>query len=283
MKRIWVSLLLSTCMLMSTVNMSGASISEGRYTPCLKNQTPNGVSQEITYRIQKGDTLWSIARHYGVKMETLMMINRLDENSILTVGKNLQIPGTNARVHIVKSGETFWQIASSYGIGLDELQRLNSDKPANKLQVGDRLSLPARARPIALTNTSSRGLTRESGLFGWPIMGTITSAYGWRKSGFHHGLDIAGKVGDPIRAAANASVEHAGYQPIYGQTIILKHENGKKTVYAHLEKIYVKKGQEVKQGKIIGTVGTSGRTTGPHLHFEIRVGDETINPLQLLR
>ncbi|WP_061213072.1 peptidoglycan DD-metalloendopeptidase family protein [Syntrophomonas wolfei] len=283
MKRIWVSLLLSACMLMSTVNMSWASICEGRFTPCLKNQAPNGVSQEITYRIQKGDTLWAIARYYGVNMETLMMINRLDEKSILTVGKLLQIPGTNACVHIVKRGETLWQIASNYGIRLDELQRLNRDKQADKLQVGERLSLPARARPIASTNTPSRGLTRGSGLFSWPIMGTITSAYGWRKSGFHHGLDIAGKVGDPIRAAANGNVEQAGCQPIYGQTIILEHGDGKKTVYAHLEKIYVKKGQEVKRGKIIGTVGTSGRTTGPHLHFEIRAGDETINPLQLLR
>ncbi len=283
MKRIWVSLLLSACILMSTVNMSGASISEGRFTPCLKNQTPSGVSKEITYRIQKGDTLWAIARHYGVNMETLMMINRLEEKSILTVGKLLQIPCTNAHMHIVKRGETLWQIASNYGIGLDELQRLNRDKQADKLQVGERLNLPVTARPIASTNTPSRGLTRGSGLFGWPITGTITSAYGWRKSGFHHGLDIAGKVGDPIRAAANGSVEHTGYQPIYGQTIILEHENGKKTVYAHLEKIYVKKGQEVKQGKIIGSVGTSGRTTGPHLHFEIRAGDETINPLQLLR
>ncbi|MDD4625513.1 MAG: M23 family metallopeptidase [Syntrophomonas sp.] len=283
MKRIWVSLLLSACMLTSAVNMSWASLSEGRFTPCLKNQTPSGVSQEISYRIHKGDTLWSIARHYGIKMENLMMINRLDEKSILTVGKTLQIPGTNARVHIVKSGETLWQIANNYGIGLEELQQLNRDKPANKLQVGERLILPSAARSLALTQSSSRGLSLGSGFYAWPIMGTITSAYGWRKSGFHHGLDIAGKVGDPIRAAANGTVNCADYQPIYGRTIILEHDNGKKTVYAHLEKIYVEKGREVKRGKIIGTVGTSGRTTGPHLHFEIRAGDKTINPVQLLR
>lgn len=276
-------MLLSVCILITNVNLSLADISEGKYTPCLKSQTPKGVSEETSYRIQKGDTLWAIARRYGIKTETLMMINRLDENSVLTVGRELQIPGTNAQVHIVKSGETLWQIANKHQISLDELQYLNSDKQANKLQIGDRLNIPSGGRALVLANTSSRGSVLGSSLFSWPITGTITSAYGWRKSGFHHGLDIAGKVGDPIRAAASGRVACTEYHPIYGRMVILEHGNDKKTVYAHLAEFHVKKGQMVEQGKIIGTVGTSGRTTGPHLHFEIRTGDETTNPLPLLR
>ncbi len=283
MNRNWISLLLTAFILASAADITWAGISEGQFTPCLKNQAPYGISRETSHRIQKGDTLWSIARHYGVKTDTLMMINRLDESSVLAVGKDLQIPGTNARVHVVKSGETLWQIAGYYGVGVEELQRLNSGKAAEKLQIGERLNLPATAKAIVPSANVSRGLPRGGGFFSWPIVGAITSAYGWRQSGFHHGLDIAGKLGDPIRAAANGKVDFVGYQPIYGQMVILKHDDNKKTVYAHLDKACVKRGQEIERGKTIGSIGLSGRTTGPHLHFEVRVGDVAVNPSPLLR
>lgn len=136
---------------------------------------------------------------------------------------------------------------------------------------------------MASVQQPSRAISSRSLSYAWPLVGTITSAYGWRKSGFHHGLDIAGSKGDPIRAAADGVVIFSGYKPVYGNMVILKHTDERQTVYAHAQVLKVREGEKVRKGQIIATVGTTGRTTGPHVHFEIREHDKTADPLKFLR
>jgi murein DD-endopeptidase MepM/ murein hydrolase activator NlpD len=240
------------------------------------------------YQIKKGDTLWDIATKFQVSMASLMAYNQLSENSILTVGDAITIPTRSNPVtgtwHVVKSGETMWDIAFRYKLNVQTIVSANPSLHPENLQIGDRLSIPDRTGQLTSTapQAPSRGLS-FSGVFSWPLVGTITSGFGWRKSGFHHGLDIAGDIGDPIRAAAAGKVIFAGYRDIYGRMVILEHLDGKQTIYAHAQKIKVKENQKVRSGQVIATVGISGRTTGPHLHFEVRDKNTARNPLAYLR
>jgi murein DD-endopeptidase MepM/ murein hydrolase activator NlpD len=114
-------------------------------------------------------------------------------------------------------------------------------------------------------------------------LGVITSSYGWRSSGYHHGLDIAAEAGTAIKACASGEVVFTGYKSVYGRTVIIQHRDGKQSLYAHTQKVYVKTGEEVVKGQTIATVGTTGRTTGPHLHLEIKQNGKTLNPAQYLK
>ncbi|BEU88437.1 M23 family metallopeptidase [Selenomonas sp. TAMA-11512] len=122
----------------------------------------------------------------------------------------------------------------------------------------------------------------------WPVAGPITSDYGWRihpitgASRFHSGVDIGGDYGDPIYAAAAGVVTYAGWISGYGYTVIIDHGGGISTLYGHSQRVLVSEGQQVGQGTLIAEVGSTGNSTGPHCHFEVRVGDEPTNPLAYL-
>lgn len=116
-----------------------------------------------------------------------------------------------------------------------------------------------------------------------PSRGVITSNYGARWGEVHHGIDIAAKIGDPIGAALDGMVVEAGYNNIYGNTIMINHGNGIETVYGHSSKLLVKVGDEVKKGDIIALAGSTGRSTGPHIHFELRNNGIALNPISYLK
>ena len=118
--------------------------------------------------------------------------------------------------------------------------------------------------------------------FMWPLKGPITSKFGLRGGLRHNGIDIDAKTGDPFKAADNGTVDYTGDMRGYGNVIIIKHDNGYFTVYAHNKKNLVKLKQRVRKGQVIGLVGKSGRTSGSHLHFEIRRGEQPVNPLTYL-
>jgi murein DD-endopeptidase MepM/ murein hydrolase activator NlpD len=272
-----VGLFLAVC-----VHPSAARFSEGR-TGIAQLVTRNSTAQDSSYRIEAGDNLWSIARQKQVSMASLMSLNGLKENSILDIGEVIKIPSTNAMIHVVSGGETMWSIAAQYGLNVASIENANRNKNPNCLNIGDRLNIPQRSSAAPLqASGSSRGIS-FSGFFSWPITGTITSTFGWRKSGFHHGLDIANQLGTPIKAAAAGTIIFAGWKNIYGRTVIIQHTDGKCTLYAHTQKILVKENQRVTRGQVIARVGVSGNTTGPHLHFEVRQGKQTVNPLSYLK
>lgn len=280
MHKRWISLLLTGLFLAVYIHPVDARLIEGRTN--ISRVNGRNANAAVLYRVQPGDNLWSIARRNGANLASLMSLNGLDENSILDIGEVIKIPSTNSTFHVVCAGETMWSIAAKYGLNVAAIESANRDKNPNCLKIGDRLTIPQRSSAQSLPASGpSRGLS-FSGLFSWPLTGMITSNFGWRKSGYHHGIDIASKQGTPIKAAANGVVTFAGWKNVYGNTVIIRHDDGKNTLYAHTQKILVKEKQRVKRGQVIARVGVSGRSTGPHLHFEIRIGEKCYNPLNYL-
>ncbi len=284
MNKKWIgSLVLCTFMWCITCSPVIAALSQASFVPCKTGveQVAGGLYQH--YCVRAGDNLWNISRSYHVDLQALMSCNNLDSKSVLRVGQILKLPLDQGRVHTIRQGETLWDIARRYDIDLNQLQKLNPDKKANSLKIGDKINLPQGTSRLALATASvqpSRSITVR---FAWPIKGRITSPYGWRSSGFHHGLDVAGDLGDPVKASTGGVVSFTGNMGLYGNTVIIDHTGGMQTLYAHLQTIKVKSGNRVQGGEVIATVGNTGRSTGPHLHFEIRRGSDRYDPLTYLR
>jgi len=246
----------------------------------------------ITYTVVKGDTLWSISKKFDVKMNSIISTNNLKEISRLSIGQKLKIPITNMDIakaegynqesgiediiYYVKKGESLWSISRNYNVKLEAIIAANNISDASKISVG---------QPLRIPNVS--GTRSNICNFIWPIRGRITSPFGIRtlngRKEFHSGIDIGGSLGANIMAAESGRVSYAGYMRGYGNVIILSHDGGYSTVYAHNSVNLVKKGQYVKKGSVIAKLGRSGNATGPHLHFEIRFGGKPLNPLSFLK
>jgi len=246
----------------------------------------------IIYTVVKGDTLWSISKRYDVKMNSIISANDLKEISRLSIGQNLKIPITNIDIakaegydqesetediiYYVKKGESLWSISRNYNVKLEAIIAANNISDASKISAGQQLRIP---------NVS--GARSNICNFVWPIRGRITSPFGIRtlngRKEFHSGIDIGGSLGANIMAAESGRVSYAGYMRGYGNVIILSHDGGYSSVYAHNSVNLVKKGQFVKKGSVIAKLGRTGNATGPHLHFEIRSSGKPVNPLSYLK
>ncbi len=216
--------------------------------------------------------------------------------------------------HTVKKGQTLYAIAKAYGMGVEALARINRIRDVNHLHVGQRLwipravlaaevpvtfrphthakkTLPKIARkpapPSPRPQSSSRKSVQaasSSQKFIWPVKGGIlTSRFGYRNGRNHEGIDIGAKEGTPIRAAAEGTVMFSGKGPTgYGLMVIIKHPGNLMSVYSHNSKNYVYEKMRVQQGQMVAAVGSTGRSTGPHLHFEMRNDTHPIDPLLYL-
>lgn len=161
---------------------------------------------------------------------------------------------------------------------------LNGIEEARDIQTTRELSAPKTK--VVAKGTKERPKTMAKGNFIWPVRGTITSRYGWRTlfgvSNFHGGLDIAVRTGTSVKAADGGKVITSAWHSSYGYYIIIDHENGKQTYYAHNSKLLVRVGERVYQGQVIAKSGSTGNTTGPHCHFEVRVNGQRVNPRNYL-
>jgi murein DD-endopeptidase MepM/ murein hydrolase activator NlpD len=277
-----MAILLALVLAGTGFSQAEAAFSKGSFVPCSVLSSPTDQSGQV-YRIRSGDTLWEIAKTHGVDLDELLVLNHMSANTILKIGQELIIPSSGLRLHYIKPGESMWKIATSYNISIAELTRLNPEHDPDHLKIGAALKLPQRAATRVAMAEPSRSWSALGSLMSWPITGVITSRYGWRSSGFHHGLDIAAQLGTPIQASAGGKVIFAGYKGVYGRTVMIEQADGKVSLYAHAQKIYVKPGQKITKGQTIATVGSTGNATGPHLHYEIRQNGETVDPAQYLR
>lgn len=205
--------------------------------------------------------------------------------------------------HFVQSGQTLYSIAKAYDLDLKYLQRINGIHRASNLQVGQKLWIPGArvVRYVLPTTDPSQAQSKKKLLtkrvtpgkpsankkslsrLAWPVKGILTSRFGYRRGRNHEGIDIGAKKGTPIRAAAAGRVVFSGWGPTgYGKMVIIKHSGNLTTVYAHNDKNWVKKNMKVKKGQQIAAVGSTGRSTGPHLHFEVRNDTHAKNPLNYL-
>ena len=249
-------------------------------------------SRVVDYRVRSGDTLKSIARKFDISIDTIKWENKLNSNQIKS-GQVLKIPPITGVVHKVKLGDNIYKIAKKYGV--DPQAIINF--PFNDFQDLDTFSLkvgqliyvpdgviknklqPLLARRRAVRTPIKAGVKGKSN-FIWPTSGVITQRASW----YHMAIDIANRRAPPVIAADGGRIIYAGcIRYGYGCHVVIDHNNGYKTLYAHLQKIYVRVGQNVSQRQAIGQMGSTGRSTGTHLHFEIRFHDVKLNPLEFLK
>lgn len=227
--------------------------------------------------VQPGDTLSSIAEKYNIDVETVIGANPR-VNELIHPGDELVILPGKGVMHDVEDGDTLWDIASTYDVDLADIMSANH-KTDSGLTIGEQIFVPG-ARPLRAEdqNVSRSGSTR----FIWPTRGELSSPFGYRWGRLHAGIDIANDLGTPIRAAGTGRVVYAGWQGGYGYSIMLEHGQGYTTLYGHLADFHVSSGDYVRGGMVIGYMGSTGFSTGPHLHFEVRHYGQPFNPFQVL-
>ncbi len=288
---------LSTDILIAINDLEGTLIRPGQ--DLLVN--PSAVTpapQPLTVTIKAGDTLWALAREHNASVDNLRSVNNLTSD-VLRPGDNLVIPnrfatssvdqgGASPPIIIVQPGDTLWDIARDHKTTISALMSTNN-LSSQTIRVGQSLTVVPGAELIRATTAPSPTPQPEASISAamvWPVLGQITSRFGYRRlniggSNFHTGLDLDGNTGDPIRAATSGTVSFSGWRGGYGQLVIVKNGDSE-YYYAHASELLVSVGDYVSTGQVIAKVGTTGRVTGPHLHFEIRVDGTPIDPLPIL-
>jgi murein DD-endopeptidase MepM/ murein hydrolase activator NlpD len=234
------------------------------------------------YRLQGGDMIGNLARDFGLNEDTLISINAVRNTRTLQIGQVLKIPNQDGILYTVKQGDTLGGIAEKHGADTEAIQTVN-ELFSDAVHEGTVLFVPgARLDWINLQEINGD-------LFIWPISGYITSPYGYRTSPFtgarqfHSGLDIGAPMGAPIRAAMAGRVTAAGWDDSFGNYVVITHHSGYRTLYGHMSVIRAKSGALVATGEHIGDVGTTGLSTGPHLHFTVYKNGVTVSPRSLMK
>lgn len=248
---------------------------------------PQRPRQEvIIYVVQSGDVVTSIAQKFGLRPETIQWSNSqlYPYPDLLYVGEELFILPVDGAYHEVETGDTLESIAEEYEVDSPAIleSEYNDIVDPEALAVGQMLVVPGGSKPyvaqVVYAGPPPPEAAQGSGNFIWPASGVITQGY-W--SG-HRAIDIGAPCGTSIYASDSGYVSSLGWMGGYGNYIILSHGNGWETLYAHLSQILVRPNTSVQRGALIGRVGTTGRSTGCHLHFEIRYYGTKRNPFGLL-
>ncbi len=249
--------------------------------------------QTIEYTVGEGDTVSSIAKKFDISEDTIRWQNDLESKHAIKVGQKLQILPITGISHKVVKGDTIYSISKKYDADPQSIVDFPFNTFVNdetfELAIGQVVIVPEGVKkddlnpsstPRTKQITPNAGTVVASGNFVWPTQGTITQKYSW----YHPGMDIANRASPTVVAADSGKVIAAGWDKTgYGNMVMIDHGNGYKTRYGHLQKIYVVAGQTVSRGSAIGQMGTTGHSTGTHLHFEIYKGATRINPLGVLK
>ncbi len=245
----------------------------------LSDEEGNDSTAVESYTVQEGDTLSEIANGFGLKVQTLLTANNISNPNAIKPGVELRIPATNGIFYTVKKGDTVGGIAAKYKAESEQIISFNSLPLSGDLHAGQEIIIPDGVAPSEQRGSTKvqdvsknrfLNLPQTTGYFVAMANCTITQLV----HGFN-GVDCAAPVGTPIYASAAGTIETAkyeGYNGGYGKFVRIKHSNGMTTLYGHMSKVLVEPGQSVVQGQQIGLVGNTGRSTGPHVHFEIRGG-----------
>lgn len=256
-------------------------------------------SEILDYSVEAGETLSNIASKFGVSIDTLRWANSdkiTDKKDTIKAGTILKIPPVSGVIHTVKSGENIYSIAKKYKVDPQSIVDFPFNSFTNDetfaLAIGQSLVIPDGTMPeqelwsiptasIDRILTPNAGAVSATGSWIWPSAGKVTQGF----KSWHKGLDIANSAGGAILAADSGTIIVAGWPDNtgYGNRVVIDHGNGLQTLYGHMSKISVVVGQTVRRGDKIGDMGSTGRSTGTHLHFEIRTGRGNANPLDALK
>jgi hypothetical protein len=252
--------------------------------PVFHTTIPERLRREvITYVVERGDNVGAIAAKFNLEAETVMWANgNLAQNpDLLRPGQELVILPIDGVYHTVVQGETLEKIAAKYKAEVQSIIECSYnglDPEAPAISPGDWLIVPGGIRPFVARSVSAykgpipQDAERGTGVFSWPASGRLTDRFGFKTlSGrWHNGLDISSGAGSPVYAADSGFVTFAGWtNGGYGNLVVIDHRNGYETRYAHLQTFYVTAGQSVAKGAQIAVIGSTGNSTGPHLHFEV--------------
>ncbi len=260
-------------------------------------QGPAGTAKEVeekvnadtisTYIVRSGDNLSAIAKMFGVSNNTILWANNLKSAKDLHEGDELVILPISGVQHKIAKGDTLKSIAAKYRGDVDDIIAFNDLPDGYQLKVGDELIIPdgeegSVAVSLGTTKVSASVSSSKSGsLSGYFIRPTAGKKTQGLHGKYRTGVDIANSVGTPVSAAAGGTVivaKSSGYNGGYGNYIVIQHPNGVQTLYGHLSQVLVSSGTRVGQGDLIGKMGSSGKSTGSHLHFEIWGGVRNWNP-----
>ena len=238
-----------------------------------------------SYKVLSGDSISSITKKFGLSnISTLIAVNDIDNVRQLRAGQKLKIPSIDGLFYTVQKGNSLQGISLKYGVTMEDLLDVN-ELESSELAVGQVIFIPgAKLEPQALSKAMGE-------LFRSPLKTSyrLTSHFGPRADPFtgarsnHTGVDMACPTGTPILAAASGTITYSGTSPVFGYYVIINHGNGYQSLYGHMSKILAKKGQWVSQGTRIGLVGSTGYSTGPHLHFTVFKNGKLVDPLSLIK
>lgn len=247
------------------------------------SSVPNEIS---VYTVRAGDTIGTIAEMFDISPNTIRWANDIEVKGTIKPGQDLIILPISGIKHKVAKGETFASIAKKYGGDAREISLFNGIEENEALVAGTEIIIPngevAEAAPVK--KPATKGAPSKEAPSGYYIKPTK----GVKTQGSHDkygAMDIGNKTGTPIWAMASGKVivaKPTGYNGGYGLMVVIQHDNGTQTLYAHLSKVQVVMGQTVKQGEQIGLMGSTGRSTGPHLHIEIRTGKSGLSGISIL-
>ena len=267
--------------------------------------------ENIKYTVASGDTLQKIAEKYNISVDTIKINNKNSRTGKLKVGEELNFPSFDGFFYKIRKNDTVGKIAKAYGIKTTDITNYNEVNP-KRIKVGQNIFLHGVSLQKILQmeeaerkikekpkvspqkpKENNKVIQKESSIsgkggFAFPVKYTgVASPFGNRfhpvlkRYILHTGVDLKAKY-IPLRAAQDGVVSFVGYMNGYGKIIIIKHNSGYETRYAHLSVMSTKVGERVKKGELIGKTGASGRVTGPHLHFEIRRNGTPLNPMKYL-
>lgn len=259
---------------------------------------PKNRSEIFEYVILAGETISSIAEKFALNVNTILWENDLTARSLIKPGAKITILPANGVTHVVAKNENISKISQKYDIEVAKIVDSNDIDADDPVKIGQRLFIPGGKKIIesqAVVNKSYAGTNINSGSavvnpnqkpaytggkLLWPTVGArISQYYSWS----HKGLDIANKTGTPLYAAESGTIERSGWSNGYGYNVIINHGGGLKTLYGHASKLYYKAGDKVKRGDIIADMGSTGWSTGPHIHFEVIVNGVKQNPLNYIK
>ena len=247
------------------------------------NEPLKKKEQVSVYVVREGDSLSQIAAMFDVSVNTIIWANDIGKGDVIREGQTLIILPVSGLEHTVKKGETLNGIAKKYKADVKDIMAFNDISDASGLKIGDTIiipggkkSVPVKYRSTARTVVRGTNAPSYSGYYIRPIKGGRNSRITSKNPRGLHGynaVDLAVSMGTPIVASASGRViiaRNSGWNGGYGKYVVIEHPNGTQTLYAHTSGVIVKRGQKVVQGQVIGYVGSTGRSTGPHVHFEIR-------------
>jgi murein DD-endopeptidase MepM/ murein hydrolase activator NlpD len=255
-----------------------ALVHEGDGATAFVDASQSG-GQISTYVVRDGDTLSSIANMFDVSINTITWANNI-KNSTIQPGQELVILPISGVRHTVKSGETVKSITNKYNAELEDVLAYNGISADAKIAAGDVIIIPngtistsssSKSKSGSASKSTSSSGTKNvaSGYYIRPLVGGVKS------QGIHgyNAVDLAAPIGTTLRAAASGKVivaAQGGYNGGYGSYVVISHPNGTQTLYGHMSRVDVSVGEQVVQGETIGAVGSTGHSTGPHVHFEVR-------------